>query len=243
MLQYSLVCLYMEKTPEFSRYIERINHHILDSGIGWAYKPYHIKQAHATLTGIERVRIGNTIVNRNILQIKGVQREMHPERIKELLEKYLPMQIRLAGFDENDRSFTSRNDTPYKRTFGISTSNGQVVIIGWPWQNNTVSYALQELRDQMEIQCGIGHKYADDNDFYMVLGRFRIPGTSDAREVRKLEYEVRERLGRDPIEFILLLDNIMLVRYTDERLPIDKTGICSMNDVEKLKEWMRDLIR
>ena len=221
----TLIALYGEKPTVMQKLICEINQLINGSLPESIYKPYDPDQVHATLTGLESVVLDGKAVNKNILEKKGVKAVMDFSDVKDIVKNYFPMVIRFGGFSAGDSPFLSRAARPYERSFQLNTPTNQAVLMGWPHTKMDFSqHRLLNLRRELEQRCNIGHKYDEDNDFYLVLGR--LEGRSKnfpEPELRQLENTIRDYLFKNPVD--IKINSLMRVHYIDSRLPVQSTEI------------------
>jgi hypothetical protein len=178
--QLSLVAFYGQKAshPFWDRLVEV---QMLAKQIaGDKWQPYPLGNIHATLIGLEGLKMGHRTIGKNILELRRTHIEMDLEKVirNTMTTPLLPISIRTGGYADIERDeFSSRGLTPFKRTLAIH--HELLVAIGWPYRNQGYVNTLADLRNQMEA-FGCLHKYhanpeVPDNDFYMVLGRFAEP--------------------------------------------------------------------
>lgn len=130
----SLVAFYgtTPKPPE----IEKLTSYIQDvlegeKGLGFIrYKP---NQVHATVAGLEGLRVGEQIVSTNVAELRRRVKLLDLEDVVRRLRssRHLPLKVRLGGFElASNYSFASRGLHPQIRSFSIQ---GRIVVaMGWP---------------------------------------------------------------------------------------------------------------
>jgi hypothetical protein len=218
----SLVAFYGEKPKELYDLLSGIIDRLQKSGIRESYIPYEMDQMHGTLAGMESIEIEGKRYNRNLWMAEGRKMEMNIGAISEILNRHFPMQIRFGGFSPSFQTFLSRGEKPYRRSFGINRSDGKVLVMGWPHRNDDFSDdILLKFREELRSACNIGHKYAGDNDFYMVIGEY-IPGKEiDTCLISEVEDCVRKSLADLPTD--ITINDCYIVTYHDPRLPLEST--------------------
>jgi len=197
---------------------------LLDNKISVGFKPYEIDQIHATIVGLEGRYIAGQPANENFLRL-GLIRPMDlPGAIKWLHgASEIPFQCRLGGFRPGgEYGFQSFGRHPFERSFEIQDS-GAVVIVGWPFVNETVSRALFALRRGLQ-SYNILHKYhiaesVEDNDCYFVLGHLDLESSNPADYASALGAIRRKIATAKPTLVTMDRDCLSFVRYTDRSLP------------------------
>jgi hypothetical protein len=216
----TLVAFYGDKPPALERLVVRLGRRLATETRG-RFQAYATPQVHATLVGLEGVRSGGRIYNRNYLEVRGEQRAMDPAALLAVVRQRLPITVRIGGFDAGrPYPFTSRGEHPHRRSFCLRGSTA--VAMGWPFDDGGYPSSLDALRRAANA-AGVLHKYhrSDDdvdNDFFFVLGRIDDPPHPAAiQQVLR-----RELAEQEPIHLILDTDTLRIVAYRDPRLPVDE---------------------
>jgi hypothetical protein len=198
----------------------------LGAALGSAYRPYAADQVHATLLGLEALP-GSPRLNRNFSAARHRSAAMDVSGLVAHVahELRLPLSIRFGGFAPDDVPFTSRDRSPYERSFSIQAD--KVVLMGWPVRRRPVAsvpwlypLGLDALRREAQ-SFGVLHAWhaepsAVDNDLYLRLG---LLGGA-AEKIRAVESEIRQWLSaRPPVIVDLVPDVLSVVSYTDATLP------------------------
>jgi hypothetical protein len=191
------------------------------------FHPYALEQIHGTLVGMERATGQAGFVNANLLARTGDAIEMNFSRLTTTLAPHLPLAIRFGGFAADALPFLSAGHSPYTRTFSLQWLTGRCTLIGWPHRDGDFATrrVLNAIRDDLERACGLAHKYPEDNDFFLVLGRLLLPESLAGDELTELhgaaavvEAKVRALLSSHPVDLVLGLDDLRIVAYEDVTL-------------------------
>jgi hypothetical protein len=139
------------------------------------------------------------------------------------------MHIQIGGFSPSFKMFLSQGKIPFQRSFDINITSRKIVLMGWPINNDQLLIAL---REKMEDGCNIAHKYAGDNDFYMVLGEIdpaQAIGEQDSAGIfsyiAHTQSMLQHFLSEKRTELELTKENLSLVCYESEMLPIENTRV------------------
>jgi len=232
----TLVAYYDRKTEGFSGLVDELQHR-LASLLGDHFTPYERKQVHATIIGLEGVRDGNRVLNKNYLRLRQKARFMDFKSVNEAIDhvlEHLPIQIRFGGIKQGGHyPFTSRGEHPFARSFVIY--DGIAVGIGWPIQGSEFPPTLERLRRGFN-KANVLHKYHrsdpdSDNDFFFVLGRVDSRKL-DARSMDSAVCDIRNFLElRDPVRCELRGEHLSLVSYRDPSLPRDSSNAYEVTDI------------
>jgi hypothetical protein len=232
MKQVTLISLYGQKPASLSNLLKNCLKIIQESIFQQIFEPYDIDQFHGTFIGMEKIDGIPDICNANIWNQIGKREVMNFPPLVDTVKKYLPMKIRFGGFGRTFRGFKSFSKFPFERSFQIQWSADKVTLIGWPHRNDNFSSnpLLKNLRVEVEERCNIRHKYAGDNDLYMVIGEITDLGhlsQSERKEIKdatsSIEEKVRGFLENNPIDVEIKPDQVFLARYREESLPLDST--------------------
>lgn len=232
MNQVSLVSLYGRKTNDLVTLINRCVGLVNIPPFQHIFTPYKPNQVHGTLIGMEKLVGFSENFNTNTWKETGNKEEMNFDPLVETVKKHLPIQIRFGGIRKNFRRFDSFGKTPYERSFQVQWQTNKLTLIGWPHENGdfTSKRLLEALRLDIATHCKIRHKYKSDNDFFMVLGEINGYHLLKESELQKIKYfatdteeKVRVYLANNMTEVEIGLDQVFLVQYKDENLPVDST--------------------
>jgi hypothetical protein len=248
MLQATLVSLYGEKDHGLGTLIRKCQE-VLQDTVGGAFRPYDVSQVHATIFGLER-KVSSARLNSNFLKYRGRETEMDFDGLAEFLRssENLPLYIQIGGFDKRDYPFTSRQLTPYERSFSIQ--GDKVVLMGWPvrgtpflippttpqlWVQEAQLYprTLDKLRRRAQ-NFGVLHAYhrafSDvDNDLFFRIGLIDPP-LGDTRTM--LESRIRDYLRvQPPLTVEVRADQICVAIYQDDTLPASTTKTLSLSEL------------
>jgi hypothetical protein len=240
MLQATLVSLYGEKEQALCTLIKQCQE-LVQATVDRAFRPSDIQQIHATIFGLEQ-KVGSASLNLNFWKYRGRDTTMDFDGLAEFLRmtENLPLYVQIGGFEKRDYPFTSRQSTPYERSFSIQ--GDKVVLMGWPvrgtpflvppttpqlWVQEAQVYprTLDSLRRRAQ-NFGVLHAYHRtirdiDNDLFFRIGLID-PLLDDARVV--LESRIREYLrAQSPLIVEMRADQISIAVYQDETLPVSTT--------------------
>ena len=125
----------------------------------------------------------------------------------------------------------------------VTEDNTIPVLIGWSWQDSTVTLAIDKLRRSFQ-QFGLLHKYhthpdSIDNDFYLRLGT--VNTQLSIEEINTIATDVRDLLAISvsiPIEIC----NLAFARYQDLQLTPATTKIVTVKNItaSQLKQLYTD---
>jgi len=250
MKQLSLVACYGPKFPEFAELLQRCIELVRQSPLDPYFHPYALEQIHGTLVGMERATGHAGFVNANLLARTGDAIEMNFSGLTTTLAAHLPLAIRFGGFAADARPFLSAGHSPYSRAFSLQWSTGCCTLIGWPHRDGdfTTRRVLNAIRDDLERACGLAHKYPEDNDFFLVLGRLQLPESLAGAELTRLqgagavvEAHVRAMLSSRPVDLVLGLDDLRIVAYEDVTLCPGSTASHELRTADLNEEAIRRL--
>lgn len=260
MRQVTLIALYGQKPAELSDLIIECQTQIKGQ-LGNDFKPYELSQIHATILGLERVS-DSINFNRNFTNYRHLQKSMNFEGLLGWIRNgdWLPFQVQIGGFKNQDYPFTSRGQNPYTRSFSIQ--GDKVVIMGWPlrgepWTNaasNELDFlpespiyptVLDEIRrtaQNFNILHAYHRKLTDvDNDFYFRIGLIN-PSALNYQLKETVENTVRQFLSKiQTIVIELTKSNLYIAAYEDETLPINSTQIWSLDDPNLTQDFIESL--
>ena len=234
-LNLSLVAFYGEKPIELRRLITNLQgylaRHLQDK-----FVPYELGQVHGTIIGCEGCKTSQGLVSRWFKERRDATRYINFFDLIDCLQQQvnLPLTIRFGGYNRQaNYDFLSRDEHLYDRSFQLQPAGEQTipVLIGWSWENNNVTAAIDELRRSFQ-QFGLLHKYhanshSVDNDFYMRLGTIKTQ--LSIAEIKAISANIRQRLARQAIDLPLRLQDLAFVQYQDLELPPTKTRTIPIN--------------
>ena len=166
------------------------------------FVPYQPNERHATLLGMEVLKIGGDLINANFLNNNGRLRTIEPLQLLSLVSAVVSSRqpvftVRFGGFSQAycncagfdlyewectaaNAEFHAFNRTAYEGSF-YASPNGPVMLTGWPITASSPDSFHRELyglRLAAE-ECGFLDKYHTiqkpywkDDDFYIRLGTF-----------------------------------------------------------------------
>jgi len=249
MKQVTLVSLYGEKRNDFAALISKCQE-LVKSTPGVKFEAYDIRQIHATIFGLER-KIGSTNFNLNFSKYRGRDVAMNFDGVVEFLRRsgHFPLEIEVGGFNKRDYPFSSRQNTPFERSFSIQKE--KVVVMGWPIRGKpltvpptTIQSWAQEARlypdslDQIRHAAqgfGILHGYHQrpvdvDNDLFFRIGLID-PGSLPEDGRSALETRVRQMFCTEPPPILdIRIDDLCLASYEDDTLPLSSTQTWPLTD-------------
>jgi hypothetical protein len=183
------------------------------SGRFHSYEPFDSRE----IFGLER-KVGSPFYNANFSRYRGRDRAMNLEGILDYLRRcgYFPLEVQVGGYGKRDYPFTSRQASPYERSFSIQ--GDKVIAMGWPirgkpfpqppatpaWVQEAKVYppTLDVVRRAAQAY-GVLHAYHRaltdiDNDLFFRIGLL-VDRTSLTERVNDtLESEVRQFLSMQP---------------------------------------------
>jgi hypothetical protein len=231
-MQLTLVSHFGEKPPKFAAFIHELQQ-VLSSALGKHFRPYAVKQVHATIIGLEGTAVGAGVHSENLRQLRGEKRYFEFPAMLDFLRRELSeFEVQIGAFLANENyGFLSRGQSPFARSFSMQGKS--VVVIGWPRDAHTFPLKLDHLRRALE-PFGALRKWAwrageVDNDFYFVLGE--IADAVSDRERTETERRVRELLASMlPLTLRVSADTLAFAAYSDLRLPLETSHAFGIND-------------
>jgi hypothetical protein len=246
--QVTLVALYGDKGAEFAAAIAACQR-LVGEAAGVAFEPYELRQVHATIIGMERYLA--PAYNANFKKHRAREAAMDFDGFLGYLRSsdFLPFDVRLCGFPRNEIPFTSRERSPYERSFSLQ--GGKVVMIGWPerWaceasptgdsgavQPKVASYprTLDAIRRAAQ-RYGILHAYHQaasdvDNDLFFRIGMLN-PAVDTRATADSVEHAVRELMSARPaVRLPIGLGDLRIAAYEDDRLLLSSTRTWELTD-------------
>ena len=199
--------------------------------------PYQMEQVHATILGCEGLRNSQGIISQWLFERRGQEKYINFADLSNYLQQLdLSLTICFGGYDrDRDYNFLSRDLFLYERSFQLLPAGDLTipVLIGWSWQNNSVTLAIDKLRRSFQ-QFNLLHKYhatteAIDNDFYLRLGT--INALLSVEEIEAIANEIRVLLAASTVYIPLRSKDLAFVRYQDLQLTPSTTKIVSISDI------------
>ena len=223
--QLSLVALYGAKPPSLARLIAYTRQESSYFSGQFSFHPYPITQVHATIIGMERLPYEEELVNQNLFVTRNIKEVMQFSPLKNILKQFLPLNIQIGGYGENDLRFLSNGEKRFMRTISYNPETHKLVAIGWPHSEGDFSERrLWKLRSSLEEHCNLGHKYPEDNDFYMVLGDLTLDKGSEDDILRFIR-QMRIFLSDNPFHIDVDLESLSVAVYSDTSLSLQSTQL------------------
>jgi hypothetical protein len=236
----SLVAFYGDKPDAFASLIQKLqtylaNHQLLQA----KFIPYQLAQVHGTIIGCEGWKTNAGVVNQWFQEKRQETRYIDFAGLINYLNHQveLPIAIRIGGYDrQTNYDFLSRGQHLYDRSFQLQSADNNIipVLIGWPWQNYTVTLEIDHLRHELQ-RFNLLHKYhatpeAVDNDFYLRLGTINANLTSSEREA--IASEIRDLLeAQAALSIPIQLENLAFVQYQDLALTPATTRVIPVTEI------------
>lgn len=238
MRQCSLLTIYGQKSKEFIQLVEDCQQ-ALEANIGNDFKAYNLNSIHATIIGFERSQRG-ILINRNFFDLRNEVREMDILGYADWLSKspVLPFSVRIGGFSPFETPFLDHGMIPYERAFGIY--GNKAVVIGWPVASEGAEQSSPQLIQSLaHLRRGasdfnILHAYhpddsSSDNTFYFRIGLIE---NHLGERTHEIEQTLRHLISQlDPIFVQIGYDDLYLVSYVDQTLPVESTLARPIKDV------------
>ena len=236
----SLVAFYGDKTPQLKSLIQQLQECLTSSEIvGDKFIPYQLEQVHGTIIGCEGIKTDSGIVNQWFEQRRQETRYVDLEGLINHLQHQidLPLTIRFRGYDRTTKyNYLSRKQHLYLRSFQLQPTEAQVVpvLIGWSWENQKVSLAVDNLRRSFQ-KFNLLHKYHSttesiDNDFYLRLGTINCQLSEE--DTNAIATDIRNLLEAQPaLDIPLNREDIAFVQYQDLSLTLSKTKVIPISQI------------
>ena len=247
--QLTVVSLYGDKNEDFATAIDRWQQ-LCAQALGPAFTRYAIRQIHATIIGLERHRAPAYNANFSKYRAREVVMDFTGLLADLRTRGHIPFEVQIGGFARRDYPFTSRNTTPYERSFSVQ--GDKVVVMGWPVRGEpllpaTATYppTLDVIRHAMQ-GFGVLHGYHRavtdaDNDLFFRIGLIDAQATTPA-VTSALEIQMREVLStQTPLIIPIRLEDIDIAAYDDDRLPVPSTRVWSLADPRVTGEFVAGL--
>ena len=249
--QLSIITFFNNKPTNLNELITYVINEIQHSKLSSLLIPFSIEKIHSTLIGLEHIRDSNHFVfNANIFQEYGLKKEMNFDKLLKIIESYLPINIRFGGLNKSFDKFKSWGDVPYNRMFQLLCPAGDFTLLGWPYRDGTYDNTLWNLRETIEKECNIRHKYAriKDNDLFMRIGALKIDScqllieNSELRsDVDKIEENIRQYLYQNPIDIKITPNDVHLVYYTQGLSSIEVLNYYPISDDNLNSKFIKSL--
>ncbi|MEY2859458.1 MAG: hypothetical protein RLZZ74_3771 [Cyanobacteriota bacterium] len=236
----SLVAFYGDKPDAFASLIQKLqtylaNHQLLQA----KFIPYQLAQVHGTIIGCEGWKTNAGVINQWFQEKRQSTRYIDFAGLINYLNHQvnLPITICFGGYDrQTNYNFLSRGQHLYNRSFQLQSADNNTipVLIGWSWQNYTVTLAIDNLRRELQ-QFNLLHKYhetpdAVDNDFYLRLGT--INADLSLSELEAIATEIRNLLEAQAALCIpIQLENLAFVQYEDLALTPATTTVIPVTEI------------
>ena len=235
----SLVAFYGDKPIELIDLIRKLQEQLGNDKLpGKKFVPYQMVQVHATIIGCEGLKNSPGVVSQWFKERRGEEKYINFADLTNYLQQQLnlPLTIRFGGYDrDKNYNFLSRDRPLYERSFQLQPADDLTipVLIGWSWQNNNVTLAINKLRRSFQ-QFNLLHKYhatneAIDNDFYLRLGT--INARLSAEEINSIAGEIRDLLAASAVSIPLRSKDLAFVRYRDLQLTPATTKVVPIADI------------
>jgi hypothetical protein len=248
--QLSIMIYLGNKPSNLNELINYIVNEIQHSKLSSLFVPFSVEEIHSTLIGLEQIRDSNSdkFLNANIFHEFGIKKEMNFDKLIEIIESFLPITVRFGGLDRSFDKFKSWEDIPYIRTFQLLCPAGDFTLVGWPHKDGTYDKTLWSLRETIEKECSIRHKYAriKDNDFFMRIGTLKnntcqllVENDELRSEVDKAEENIRQYLYINPLDIKITPKDVYLVYYTQEISSIKVINSYPISDNKLNSEFIK----
>lgn len=221
--QASLVAYLDSRHAILEKLISHCTSKLTKSNIAPLLVTFPINEIHATIIGLESFQESNRLYNTNSWLDLQKKKEMNFEAFMKIISGFFPMTIRFGGFNRSFNEFMSWGSIPYERSFQLLYPAGDFTLVGWPHDNGDFeSKSLWNLREQIELDCNIRHKYSnhEDNDFFLriaqINGEWQRAFQNENRledQIHGLEDEVRDYLLGNPIDVKITLNDVYLITY------------------------------
>ena len=228
----SLVAFYGDKPVELVNLISTLQTHLANhSLLGDKFIPYRLEQIHGTIIGCEGYKTDSGIASRWFKERRQATKYINiPGLIDHTQQIDLPLTIRFGGYNrQTDYNFLSRGQPLSDRSFQLQVTENYTipVLIGWSWQDNTVTLAIDNLRRSFQ-QFGLLHKYhtypdSIDNDFYLRLGTINTQLSKE--EIDLVATNIRTLLSASSVSIPIKIGDLAFAQYQDLQLTPATTKI------------------
>lgn len=260
-MQATIVALYGDKPDTLTAFLSDCQN-IVGEFLGSNFKKYDIGQVHGTLVGLERDEDAPwRFYNRNFRTLRNVEAPMDFDGLLTFLREggHFPLQLQIGGFQDRDYPFTSRDMTPFNRSFSLQGEN--VVIMGWPLRGLPLSdkpsspptiiresllypMTLDSIRRGAQ-RYGVLHAYHakpkdTDNDFFFRIGMITSPDSVSTKLKKRIQETMREYIaGMPPLVINIDLSDVYIVFYTSEKLLLGSSTQYSIDGRNLDKDFIR----
>jgi hypothetical protein len=236
----SLVAFYGDKPVPLANLLQQLQKHLANHQLLQdKFVHYQLTQVHGTIIGCEGWKTDAGVVNQWFKEKRQETKYIDFAGLINYLNYQirLPITIRLGGYDcHRDYNFLSRNQHLYHRSFQLQPVDNQniPVLIGWSWQDHTVTLAIDNLRRDLQ-QFNLLHKYHEtvndlDNDFYLRLGTIKAGLT--LLELEAIALEIRNLLkDQAAVSIPIQLENLAFVQYQDLALTPATTRVIPVTEI------------
>ena len=235
----SLVAFYGEKPNQLQGIIEKLQTHLASHQLLQnKFIPYQMEQVHGTIIGCEGLRENGAVISQWFQVRRGEIRTIDFAGVINYLQQQikLPLTICFGGYHRHlEYNFLSRGQHLGDRSFQLQSAAKQTipVLIGWSWQDQAVTLAIDNLRRSFQ-RFNLLHKYhatpeAVDNDFYLRLGT--IDAQLTITEADLIAKEIRHLLEDSPIHISIDLNNLAFVQYQDLQLSPATTKVVPISSI------------
>lgn len=236
----SLVAFYGDKPVALASLVQKLqiylaNHQLLQD----KFVPYQLAQVHGTIIGCEGWKTDSGVVNQWFQEKRQATKYIDFAGLINYLNHQvnLPIKIRFGGYDRHTNyNFFSRSLHLYDRSFQLQSADNECipVLIGWSWQDCTVTLAIDNLRRDLQ-QFNLLHKYhaspnTVDNDFYLRLGTIKANLTLP--EIEAIASEICNLLAaQTALSVPIQLENLAFVQYQDLSLTPKTTKVLLIQEI------------
>lgn len=236
----SLVAFYGDKPPQLERLIEQLQGYLKNHELTRdKFIPHQLEQVHGTIIGCEGTKTDLGIVNQWFDECRQETRYVDLKGLVTYLQQQidLPLIIGFGGYNRHhEYNFLSRDQHLYFRSFQLQAAENTVIpiLIGWPWKDNKVSLAVDNLRRSFQ-KFNLLHKYhatteSIDNDFYLRLGTIKCQ--LSIAEMKAIATDIRNFLEAKPASYIPIdKEDIAFVQYQDLSLTPIRTKVIPISKV------------
>ena len=262
MRQVTLIALYGNKPALLSELISECQKQITEK-ISINFKPYTIRQIHATIIGLEQVE-GSAWLNLNFDKHRNRKERMNFEGLLSLIRagNTFPLQVQIGGFRNRDYPFVSRGQRPYERSFSIQ--GDKAVLMGWPirgtpsasnveskteliQESRIYPTALDDIRRASQ-SYNVLHSYHRsltdiDNDFYFRIGLIKNTPLDPLLQ-QIIENTMKQFLSIiRPVIIEVTLQDVYIASYENDTLPLKTTKIWPVSDGNITANFIENLYK
>jgi hypothetical protein len=235
----SLVAFYGNKPIALASLIQKLQTHLASHQLLQdKFVPYQLTQVHGTIIGCEGWKTNVGLVNQWFQEKRQETKYIDFAGLINYFQHQVnfPITIRFGGYDRHTNyNFLSRDRHLYHRSFQLQLAENNTipVLIGWSWQDSTVTLAIDHLRRDLQ-QFNLLHKYHAtpddiDNDFYLRLGT--IKGDLTLSEIEAIASEIRNLLAAQSRSIAIQRENLAFVQYQDLSLTPATTKVIPVTEI------------